>query len=73
MTDIRWMGLAAAGVLVSLLGLGLSAMVVGEPPTQMQERFAGVCDTIIKVSVGAIVGLLGGRTAAADRMELSDK
>lgn len=58
---------------LALLCLGVLALVSKDPPTTMQTRMAEVCDFIIKVSLGALVGLLGGRAAAPDRMEVIDK
>jgi len=57
----------------ALICLGVLALVSKDPPTAMQNRMAEVCDFIIKVSLGALVGLLGGRAAAPDRMETNDK
>ncbi len=57
----------------ALICLGVLALVSKDPPTAMQTRMAEVCDFIIKVSLGALVGLLGGRAAAPDRMEIQDK
>ncbi|MFO0824498.1 MAG: hypothetical protein U0792_15510 [Gemmataceae bacterium] len=57
----------------ALICLGILALVSKDPPTAMQTRMAEVCDFIIKVSLGALVGLLGGRAASPDRMEISDK
>jgi hypothetical protein len=57
----------------ALICLGILALVSKDPPTAMQTRMAEVCDFIIKVSLGALVGLLGGRAAAPDRMEVADK
>ena len=56
----------------ALLCLGVLALVSKDPPTTMQTRMAEVCDFIIKVSLGALVGLLGGRAAAPDRFETTD-
>lgn len=58
---------------LALICLGVLALVSKDPPTTMQTRMAEVCDFIIKVSLGALVGLLGGRAAAPDRMEVIDK
>lgn len=57
----------------ALICLGILALVSKDPPTAMQTRMAEVCDFIIKVSLGALVGLLGGRAAAPDRMEIAEK
>jgi hypothetical protein len=57
----------------ALLCLGVLALVSKDPPTTMQNRMAEVCDFIIKVSLGALVGLLGGRAAAPDRVEITDR
>ncbi|VTT98248.1 unnamed protein product [Gemmataceae bacterium] len=57
----------------ALICLGVLALVSKDPPTAMQTRMAEVCDFIIKVSLGALVGLLGGRAASPDRMEVNDK
>lgn len=54
----------------ALVLLGVLAIVSKDPPTAMQTRMAEVCDFIIKVSLGALVGLLGGRAAAPDRFEI---
>lgn len=57
----------------SLACLAVLALTSSDPPTTMQNRLAEVCDFVIKVSFGALVGLLGGRAAAPDRVELSDR
>ena len=57
----------------ALLGLGVLAMFGHEPPTTHQTKFADACDFTLKVTLGALVGLLGGRAAAPDRMEVSDR
>lgn len=56
----------------SLLGLGLMALVANEPPTEMQRKFAELCVYIAMVTIGALVGLLGGRAAAPDRIEIGN-
>lgn len=65
--------IVTAAFLLSLLGLGLLAMFGKDPPTTLQNKFADACDFTLKVTLGALVGLLGGRAAAPDRMEISDK
>jgi hypothetical protein len=65
--------IVTAFAFAALICLGVLALVSKEPPTVMQTRMAEVCDFIIKVSLGALVGLLGGRAAAPDRMEISEK
>ena len=57
----------------SLLGLGALAMFAKEPPTEMQKKFADVCVYIAMVTIGALVGLLGGRAAAPDRLEIGER
>lgn len=57
----------------SLIGLALLAILAREPPTEMQKRFGEVCVYIAMVTIGALVGLLGGRAAAPDRLEIGDK
>lgn len=42
------------------------------PPTKLQERLADACDTIVKMGAGALIGLLGGRAGAPDKIELTD-
>ncbi|MBY0458972.1 MAG: hypothetical protein K2V38_16670 [Gemmataceae bacterium] len=59
--------------LLSLIGLGLLAILGKEPPTALQTKFADACDFTLKVTLGALVGLLGGRAAAPDRLEISDR
>jgi hypothetical protein len=57
----------------SLVGLALLAILAREPPTEMQKRFGEVCVYIAMVTIGALVGLLGGRAAAPDRLEIGDR
>jgi hypothetical protein len=57
----------------SLLGLAALAFFGKEPPTTMQIKFADVCVYICMVSIGALVGLLGGRAAAPDRLEIGER
>lgn len=56
-----------------LLGLAALAMFGKEPPTTLQSKFADVCVYICMVSIGTLVGLLGGRASAPDRLELAEK
>ena len=65
--------IVTAAFLVSLIGLWLLAIVGSEPPTTLQNKFADACDFTLKVTLGALVGLLGGRAAAPDRMELAER
>jgi len=65
--------IVTAAFLLSLIGLGLPALFGREPPTALQTKFADACDFTLKVTLGAIVGLLGGRAAAPDRLELGEK
>lgn len=65
--------IVTAAFLLSLVGLGLLALFGKEPPTTMQTKFADACDFTLKVTLGVLVGLLGGRAAAPDRIEISDK
>src|SRR5205085_10559333 len=65
--------IVTAAFLLSLVGLALLAMFGKEPPTALQTKFADACDFTLKVTLGALVGLLGGRAAAPDRVEVSDK
>lgn len=58
---------------VSILGLALLAFFGKEPPTTLQAKFADVCVYVCMVSIGALVGLLGGRAAAPDRLEIDNK
>lgn len=57
----------------SLIGLAVLALFSPQPPTDMQKRFGEVCVYIAMVTIGALVGLLGGRAAAPDRLEIGDK
>ena len=65
--------IVTAAFLFSLLGLGLLAILGKDPPTALQTKFADACDFTLKVTLGALVGLLGGRAAAPDRMEVSER
>ena len=58
-----------AAFFVSLIGLPTLSLVADNPPTPMQMRSAEVFDIVAKVTIGALVGLLGGRGAAPDRIE----
>lgn len=53
----------------SLLGMGLLAFFGAKEQTEFQRQFASMCDTGFKTTLGAIVGLLGGRAASPDRTE----
>ncbi len=57
----------------SMLGLGLLAIFAHEPPTEMQKRFGEACLHIAMVTIGALVGLLGGKAASAERVEIGDR
>ncbi|MFO0796505.1 MAG: hypothetical protein U0804_03450 [Gemmataceae bacterium] len=59
--------------MLSLVGLALLALFGKEPPTTLQSKFADACDFILKVTLGALVGLLGGRAAAPDRLEITGR
>lgn len=65
--------IVTAAFALSLVGLGVLAAFGKDPPTALQTKFADACDFTLKVTLGALVGLLGGRAAAPDRMEVSDK
>lgn len=53
----------------SLLGMGLLAFFAPEQQTDFQRQFAAMCDTGFKMTLGAIVGLVGGRAARPDRVD----
>lgn len=55
----------------SLIGMGVLAFFAPSPQTDFQKQFAGMCDTGFKMTLGAIVGLLGGRAARPDRTDES--
>lgn len=65
--------IVTAAFVLSLVGLGLLAIFGKEPPTTLQTKFADACDFTVKVTLGALVGLLGGRAAAPDRLEITEK
>ena len=65
--------IVTAAFLMSLVGLGVLAAFGKDPPTALQTKFADACDFTLKVTLGALVGLLGGRAASPDRMEVADK
>ena len=58
---------------LSLLGLALLALISKDPATEMQKQFADVCRYVCMIAIGALVGLLGGRAAAPDRLETANK
>jgi protein-S-isoprenylcysteine O-methyltransferase Ste14 len=51
--------IVTAAFTLSLVGMGVVAVTSGDPPTTLQSRFAEVCDYTLKVTLGALVGLLG--------------
>ena len=57
----------------SLFSLALLAILAKDPPTKLQDRFAEVCVYIAMVTIGTLVGLLGGRASAPDRLEIGDR
>jgi hypothetical protein len=65
--------IVTAAFLLSLVGLAVLAMFGNDPPTALQTKFADACDFTLKVTLGALVGLLGGRAAAPDRLEIGEK
>lgn len=66
-------GIVTGAFAFSLICLGLLALFAKEPPTEMQKRFSEVCVYISMVTIGALVGLLGGRAAAPDRLEIGER
>jgi hypothetical protein len=58
--------LVSGFALLGFLVLVLLAFFGKEPPTQLQSRLADVCYFVITASIGALIGLLGGRAAAPD-------
>ena len=60
-----------AVLFASLLGMGILAFFASDPQTDFQRQFAAMCDTGFKMTLGAIVGLLGGRAARPDRVDES--
>ena len=65
--------IVTAAFMLSLIGLGVMALLGKDPPTALQTKFADACDFTLKVTLGALVGLLGGRAAAPDRMEIGNR
>ncbi|HEY1191976.1 MAG TPA: hypothetical protein VGE74_30380 [Gemmata sp.] len=65
--------IVTAAFVLSLVGLGVLAALGKDPPPALQTEFAGACDFTLKVTLGALVGLLGGRAAAPDRLEIRDR
>jgi hypothetical protein len=58
------------GVLfASITGMGLLAFFSPKEPTEFQRQFASMCDTGFKMTLGTLVGLLGGRAARPDRLD----
>ncbi|MBN9121799.1 MAG: hypothetical protein J0I06_22105 [Planctomycetes bacterium] len=52
--------------LLAFLTLISLAFFGKDPPTQLQSRLADVCYFVITATIGALVGLVGGRAAAPD-------
>ena len=58
------------GVLcASMVGMAMLAFFASKEQTDFQRQFAAMCDTGFNMTLGAIVGLLGGRAATPDRVE----
>ena len=53
----------------SLIGMGALAFFGPNEETAFQRQFAAMCDTGFKMTLGAVVGLLGGRAAKPDRVD----
>ncbi len=69
-------GLIVAVFLFAVLSLGILVALAfwgKEPPTQQQTKLGDLCHFIITTTIGALVGLLGGRAASPDTLELEDK
>ncbi len=58
---------------VSLLGVLALAIFGKDPPTTLQAKCADLFVHVCLLCVGALVGLLGGRAAAPDRLELGER
>lgn len=64
---IVWITIAI--LFTSLFGMGLLAFFAPREQTEFQRQFAAMCDTGFKMTLGAIVGLLGGRSARPEKPE----
>jgi hypothetical protein len=64
------LGMVFFAFLLSVVGLAVLAIIGKEPPSKLQEQFANACDFTWKTTLGALVGLLGGRAAGPDRLEV---
>jgi hypothetical protein len=55
--------------LLSFAGACALAFAVSDQGTEFQRQFASMCDMGWKLTLGAVVGLLGGRAAKPDRLQ----
>jgi hypothetical protein len=63
----------AALTVAALLIRVVLAFAAKEPPTQMQVELARICEYIITAGFSSLIGLLAGRAAAPDQLEVGDK
>lgn len=62
-------GIVTGFAFTALVGLVVLAIVAKEPPTAMQTLCANTCNDIVKMALGAIVGLVGGAAAGQGRWD----
>ena len=56
-------------LIFSMISSGVVALVAGSKLTEAQRIFSEMCSTAFKMTLGALVGLLGGRAAKPDRVD----
>ena len=55
--------------LLGFFGMLLMAFFASDNPTKTQERFSATCEDVMKITIAALIGLLGGRAGTPDRIE----
>jgi hypothetical protein len=65
------LGITFGVLLVSLIGMALLAIFGPKEATEAQRQFATMCETGFKMTLGALLGLVGGRSSGMppDRVE----
>jgi hypothetical protein len=62
-------------ICIAVVTLGIwfyLATTAGEHPTKFQERLVDTCDTVFKMSAGALIGLLGGKAGTPEKIETDE-
>jgi hypothetical protein len=58
--------IVTAVLLVSIAGMGVMALWAANPQTEAQKEFSASMKIGFQMSLGALIGLLGGRAARPD-------